>query len=305
VPDRVKVLYIACVPHSGSTILGNVLGEVPGFFSAGELFYTTHVIKRGLPCGCGMLPLSCPLWTRVLSGAGLTFQDLIPDDSWLVARYLPRLLAHERRGLPEPLADYQAVLERFYRSIQQTTECRVIVDGSKSPAYGRLLQTAPSIDLYVVHLVRDPFATAFSWRRKQNRLNMHPAKFGLLWSFWNTSIEALWKRDSERYLAVRYEDFVGRPGETIRRIARFVGEYPGDLPFLVDGETGVELGPNHTIAGNENRFRSGRIALRLDDEWKRTTAVRDSVATASVTWPFQHRYGYRFPRRFPTASARG
>ena len=37
--ERVKVLYIVGMGRSGSTILANSLGEVDGFFSAGEICY--------------------------------------------------------------------------------------------------------------------------------------------------------------------------------------------------------------------------------------------------------------------------
>lgn len=42
---EVKVLYIAGWGRSGSTILDNVLGQVEGFFSGGELSY---LWERGL-----------------------------------------------------------------------------------------------------------------------------------------------------------------------------------------------------------------------------------------------------------------
>ena len=39
------VLYVAGAGRSGSTLLDNLLGQIPGFFSAGELRY---VWERGL-----------------------------------------------------------------------------------------------------------------------------------------------------------------------------------------------------------------------------------------------------------------
>ncbi|MGC2329908.1 MAG: hypothetical protein WA581_00505 [Candidatus Acidiferrales bacterium] len=35
---KIKILYIASFSRSGTTILGNVLGEVNGFFHDGELW---------------------------------------------------------------------------------------------------------------------------------------------------------------------------------------------------------------------------------------------------------------------------
>jgi hypothetical protein len=295
VQPPVKVLYIACVPHSGSTILANTLGEIDGFFSAGELFYISHQLRVEAPCGCGRRLRDCTTWSRILevfaADGTRTLEQLRPEDAWLLARYLPILLFYNHRGVsPRVLDDYRRALGDFYRAIQAATQCRVIVDASKSPSYAHLLDTASGIDLHVVHLIRDPRATAYSWRRKVNRLNMHPLKFGLLWTYWNSAIDHLWKHEPGRYLAVRYEDFVRRPQETIRRIAKLVDESADELSFVSDHL--VRLSGNHTVAGNESRFRTGDVALHADDEWKAGATARSALTTTSVTWPLQRKYGY-------------
>src|SRR5205085_6371000 len=67
----VKVLFIMGWTRSGSTILDNVLGELDGFFSAGELHY---LWERGLLenrlCGCGRVVPSCEIWSAVLAQLG-------------------------------------------------------------------------------------------------------------------------------------------------------------------------------------------------------------------------------------------
>ncbi|HDO25996.1 MAG TPA: sulfotransferase, partial [Nitrospirae bacterium] len=68
--NRIKVLYIAGMSRSGSTILGNILGEIDGFFNAGELI---DIWDRGLAsdgkCGCGMKISKCEVWRTVLDKA--------------------------------------------------------------------------------------------------------------------------------------------------------------------------------------------------------------------------------------------
>ena len=44
-PDPVRVLYVAGAGRSGSTVLANLLGEVPGFVSVGEVRF---LWERGL-----------------------------------------------------------------------------------------------------------------------------------------------------------------------------------------------------------------------------------------------------------------
>jgi hypothetical protein len=290
--ERVKVLYIASVPHSGSTVLANILGEVDGFFSAGELFFLWHILEMNRPCGCERNLPDCEVWSRILENAASGGDIPRPRTSWLNARSLPGLLVAERAGRePDALAPYKASLIRLYRGIQEATGCRVIVDSSKSPTYGHILEKTEGIDFAVVHLVRDPRGTAFSWRKQANfRLNTHPFKFGLIWSFWNAAIEFLWKRAGVPYLLVRYEDFVTEPDETIRRIVGLIGETAEQLPF-VDSHTAL-FSTNHTIAGNQNRFRTGPVRLHPDDEWKSSVRPRTVLATTSVTWPLQWRYAY-------------
>ncbi len=66
--QRVKVLYILGAGRSGSTLLSNILGQLDGFQSVGELFYLWEngLLKGGL-CGCGEPVLQCPFWSEVLS----------------------------------------------------------------------------------------------------------------------------------------------------------------------------------------------------------------------------------------------
>jgi len=52
--SRTRVLYILGWGRSGSTVLGNILGEIDGFFSAGELHYLwERSLVEGRACGCG------------------------------------------------------------------------------------------------------------------------------------------------------------------------------------------------------------------------------------------------------------
>src|SRR3954466_8311379 len=66
-PTRTRVLSIVGPGRSGTTILGNILGEVQGITNAGELRW---LWRRGLmeqrPCGCGLPPVECPRWSVVL-----------------------------------------------------------------------------------------------------------------------------------------------------------------------------------------------------------------------------------------------
>jgi hypothetical protein len=293
--EPVTVLYIASVPHSGSTILSGILGSVEGLFAAGELFYVSHCLDRGIPCGCGLHLRECPLWRGVLaSGFGSpeqALERLRPEHFWLLARSLPVLLARGRVLPRAPaLAAYPSALAELYRAIRERTGCRVVVDSSKSPSYAYLLERSGAVDLRVVHLVRDPRATAFSWRRARNRLDVHPTTFGLLWAYWNAAIRRLWGGRRGRYLLLRYEDFARDPQGAVRRVLELAGEAAGGLPFAAADVAVLEAG--HQLGGNWNTSPSGPTPLRPDEEWRERTSPAEALLTTCVTWPVQRRYGY-------------
>jgi Sulfotransferase family len=304
----VSVLFIAGWGRSGSTILDNILGEIDGFFSAGEL---AHVWERGLlqnrRCGCGVPFRECELWPAVLA-RGFGGQSAIDAqecarlaNSCTRTRHLPLHLLG-RREAPER---YGELLRTLYEAIRETTGCRVIVDSSKGPPYGRVLATTEGIDLRVVHLVRDPRASAYSWMRpkiqpaeaRPRYMRRHGTVYSsVMWDVYNVGTELLWRSERDRYLMVRYEDFVARPQTTVRRILDFVGESVKTLPFV--SERTVRLTRNHTVSGNPSRYRTGPVDLRSDDEWLTSMTRRQRVGATMLTLPFLGRYGYalRVPR---------
>jgi len=302
--DKVKVLYVAGFGRSGSTILDNLVGQVSGFFSAGELCYTwAHGLAENGLCGCGAPLADCEVWGPVFGNldGGVDASEMARlEREALRTRHLPlMLLSPGRRMLEKRLRGYVPNLKRFYREIQHVTGCEVIVDSSKSPFYGYALGLTPGIDMHVVHLIRDPRASAYSWLKKKLQPDrgedgymdrFSPVKSSLLWAVWNAAAEAFWRRTSGRYLLLRYEDFVADPREALKRILEMVDAGGQQLPFVAGRE--VALGASHTVAGNPNRFRTGTVKLRLDDEWKGRMRFRDKALVTSLTFPMLIRHGY-------------
>src|SRR5689334_9575683 len=72
--SKPRVLYITGWMRSGSTLLGNVLNELPGVLHVGELHYLWRngVLKEGTntQCGCGRDLTECDLWSSVLYANG-------------------------------------------------------------------------------------------------------------------------------------------------------------------------------------------------------------------------------------------
>jgi hypothetical protein len=290
----VKVLYLMGHGWSGSTILGNVLGELPGFFHAGELrTIWGEALPEGRMCGCGRPIGECEVWPAVIrAGFGEPITPN-PDDvaRWhreaVRVRYTRRLLRF-RVGWPV-LDAYVPIAARLYRTIGEVSGARVVVDSSKRTGDAAILRLMEGIDPYFVHLVRDPRAVAFSWRKRDPKHG--PIRTMREWMVANLSDETVRRRyPPGRSIRVRYEDFVARPRETVESIARLVGEHPASLPF--HGEHAVELGIHHTVGGNPSRFDAGRVELRDDSEWRTRLARRDRFVVTALGWPLMLRYRY-------------
>jgi Sulfotransferase family len=303
--SAVKVLFIAGTGRSGTTILNSILGQVPGFFSAGEVRY---VWERGIledhRCGCGEPFSRCPVWTAVTHKAcNGRAVDVAGTASRLQRRLrvrrVPLMIWRRNRRRPaiEPHADDLNIL-RIYRALAELPGVEVIVDSSKLPPYGLLLSSLVDIELFVVHLVRDPRATAFSWRRTKTTHDTSTAatmpkletwRSAVLWLMWNSLTAAWWPRSSKHNILVRYEDLVRDPAVTVGRILQVVGS---GLPAnLISGHS-VTLSPTHSVAGNPNRHDSGVVQLRSDDEWRLAMRRRERLFVTALTAPGLRRFGY-------------
>ena len=303
------VLYIAGTGRSGSTVLAAVLGEVEGVFAAGEVRYLwQRGLVEGRLCGCGVPVAECPLWSAVLASVDASGATLPPAAMAELlrrggrVRHLPRALAGE--GLSpsagSSAASGRSTLSRLYPAIAEATASRVVVDSSKLPSYAHLIAGLPGIDLRVVHLIRDPRGAAHSWSSRKaladgaqrpHMEQMGPLKSAALWDVWNLAAARLLGGEG-RYLRLRYEDLVAEPATAVRRILSLVGMDDARLPFAAGG--GVSLSPNHMVAGNPDRLRSGPIQLRVDARWRSAMPARDRWVVNAVSAPLLVAYGYPF-----------
>lgn len=300
----IKILYILGTGRSGSTLLGNMLGEVDGVTHVGEL---RSLWGQGLPgsrsCGCGKPIESCDFWTSVLRDAALPFQ---PHEiyRWQLQvvrrRHALRLLRTPRTSRwPEPLESYLDVMGRLFGSIAEVSGASIIVDSSKREQDGALLRHVPEVDPYYLHLVRDPRAVAHSWQRRKltpdaSGRSRQMQSIGIPGSTRSWMISALFgevleRREPERYLRIRYEDLLSDPHGILAAITRFVGCSPG--PALSSGKV-IKLGSNHTAGGNPDRFRRGDVQLVLDDEWRWKQPLSHRILATLLALPMLRRHGY-------------
>lgn len=283
-----------------------MLGSLPNAFAVGELRYlwARGIVERRL-CGCGQPVPECPVWSKILTRA---FNDLSAGDvdcaiaavNWLGdASNLPKILRRSERGAFPELGDLPARLGELYRATAEVTGANTIIDSSKPPTYGWLLGTLPNIDLSVIHLVRDPRGTAFSWQHPKTAIDRpggglmprkSPWKSALSWDLWNTATELLFRPRPERLLRVRYEDLVANPDIALRSVLEFLG-YPQDALDSLNGRR-FTRGESHTVAGNPSRLAGEPTLLNLDTAWQAEMATRARRVVTALSTPLLLRYGY-------------
>lgn len=310
--EQATVLYIGGHGRSGSTILSQTLGQLPGFINVGELW---QVWYRGLRenerCGCGQPFYSCDFWRAVGDEAFGGWENVDVDK--MVAfrpylrrgRYMPHYALAANTGIRTRkmstlLEESGPILERLYRAIQTVSSAGVVVDSSKLFSHAVLLSLLSFADLRVVHLVRDSRAVAYSWGRSKEspavvggRLmpRFSPAQASRVWSLHNGSYSLL--SNFVHISRLRYEDFVDDPTSYLADAlirAGFDDEVRG-LHDVLHGRE-VSLSVDHTVSGNPGRFQTGSIELQPDEEWKVKMRGTDKNVVTILTAPFLLKYGY-------------
>ena len=304
---KVKVLNITGWGRSGSTILGSVLGNCQGFFFGGELrnIWKQSLLNSRL-CGCSVPLRVCSFWEKVFD-KGFSGIDNVDAKEVLkklkisyYSRFAPmKFLPSGEKYFKSHAASLPEV-EKLFLSIQDVTNCKVIVDTTKSPLWGYLLSLMDNLDIYAIHLVRDPRGIAHSRQKKMiqpdKEKKIYIEQFNsfdssLKWNVRNLLSEYLWKGKKDKYLMIRYEDFTREPKAILSEILRFVSEPDASTPFV--SEKVVELNINHSVWGNPSRFKTGKIELKIDNEWKSKLNVFDKFVSTACTLPLLLKYGYQ------------
>jgi hypothetical protein len=295
------VLHITGWCRSGSTVLGNVLAEVPGVFHAGELRYLwcNGVLGAGSNrrCGCGADLVGCPLWSEVLAAGRPPDRSLTAHAADVVRWQARCRTRHTGRVLRRPPANgWPATLAATYRAVAARTGATVIVDSSKYAADAALLTHLTGIRPAFLHLVRDPRGVAHSWQRPKDYTGRRgPASSTLYWLAFNRAAERLARAHPAASRRLRYEDLTSDPRASVATVLDLLDLPAGANPVTPDGS--VQLGANHTVTGNPNRFHRGPTTLTEDRRWHAAITRPTLLTTTLLATPQLTRYGYpRTPR---------
>lgn len=319
--SRPKVLYISSAGHGGSTLLDLVLGQLEGWFSCGEL---CTVWDNDL-CSCGRRAHECEFWGPVL--------EAVLSEHESDAASASALLRHEERGpAPRAVAAIElearrvasgdpprlrspALLRTLYSTLQAATGAKVIAESSKRVNRLAMLARLTDVDLYVVHLVRDPRAIVHAWRRRtmksadpptysDPRGRLQTATWWLKRNAFMSTIGRRWLGD--RYLLLRYEDLAADPASALRSVCTLLGQAETEIPVV--GDRTVPLTTSvHSVSGNFVRFSRDEVVIEPDRRWMREIDRRTNLVASLVSAPLRARFGYplRWRAAYATEAAEG
>jgi hypothetical protein len=324
-----QIVYLAGMGRNGGTLLDRLLGQCSGAISLGELkFVWLKGIVRNEPCNCGAAFRDCGFWREVFERAfgGMARVDgremVELHRSVDSTRWLPLLLAPQRpAAYRERLARYVEATAALHRAVAETSGAEVLVNSSKFAGYGHVLTRMPGFEVSVIHLVRDPRASAWSWSGAARVRAAGAASAGaalpragaatatlpragaatatlpragaanhaLQWLYRNAAAETLARR-ARRYRLLRYEDFAASPRWMVEDLNEWLGRGDATTPFT--SETSAVLAAGHTQSGNPGRFTTGPVEVRLDERWRSELPAVDAAVTRLIGWPGMRRWGY-------------
>ena len=301
-----KVLFIAGLARSGSTLLDRLLGQISGYCSTGELrFIWDRGFDQNQLCGCGKPFKECELWTAVVKEGFGDFENVdyrgldklrASAESHISKRvyFTPDLNLHSQ------YQQYFDATRTLYDAIRKVSGCEVVVDSSKYVAYGSMLVNMPGIDLFTIHLLRDSRAVAHSWRRKKIRPEVqgrehYMSQRGLIktairWDIRNI-LAHQFQRTSKSYAFLRYEDLVSNPEDSLKNTLANLGLETASLNALEEGlKSGIKR--CHTISGNPMRFEGEEVKIQPDLKWQKDMPRLQRWLVTFLTWPLLLKYGY-------------
>ncbi len=298
------IVYICSHGRSGSTLVGSVLGLAEGFCYVGE---ARDVWFDGLAdnqaCGCGRPFRECPFWTEVFKRAfgGFDGPRVREAAELFAGMYRPPAtiglfrLVFWPRAAGRDIEKFTSILGGLYEAIAAVSNCRTIVDSSKSLRYGALVMRIPGTRTRWVNVIRDPRGIVHSRARParfrdgsdkpadENGGGFRLFRIIAKWAARNALSRRIMRVTGGA--RVIYEDFVGDQRPLLAAIA---GEHEATrvVKLLAAGiPDGIV---QHQVAGNWIRG----LKISPNESWR--TELPDGVSrlTALLSWPWRRNYRF-------------
>lgn len=294
--QKTKVLYICGVGHSGSTIVDMVLGMCPDLCSAAqvnELFITYDPFAVQYP----ERSWRDDFWCRIVEGFSKEEQCELTalhrgvlKEKTLLRMFFSR--ANRRRT--------SRLNEGLFNRIADEIGAPVVIDSSKNIARCLSMSDMDTVDLYVLHLIRDVrgFVNSTNKRKREKGRSCRWAIPTMLWFAKNTAASLLVSKHADRFMTLKYEDIVASPDEAVMRIETWLGT---DLSVARDAFRGrIDIDPEHSIGFGGNRVLHQRKRLQFRTGERETDGVYLAPAFWFTLGWVSRFWGYRRIRDTPS-----
>ena len=302
---KLKVIFITGSGRSGTTLLERLIGQHSKIFAAGELnfIWQNSFIENQL-CGCGKPFYSCETWQQIISffRKKQNITDNLEHIKNLEKKYsnTSLFLLKSFFNLNKPTKEIKELVqsyENLYESIVESQNVEAIIDSSKNiPHFFYLINFSQKIDPYILHIVRNPMAVAYSWKKQKLKPDTGKKEPMPKYSTINTSFRWLIKNYASqkyfknyKYKRIIYEDLVKDPKNTLKNIFQFVN-LNDEADIIFKEKNTVNLKVNHTVSGNPMRFKTGTIEIKEDNEWKVKMKSKDKKLVELLTFPLLKRF---------------
>jgi hypothetical protein len=296
---------IETTAFSGATLLTSLLGAHPAIATVAEM---SGLIDSVNPdeyyCSCGQKIKNCSFWQSVKKGMlerGFEFDvadfntQFISSGSSLINRLRQgssrnKLIDTVRDtilfSLPAQARYFRVMTKRniaFIETVLEITAKRAFVDSSKDRLRPKALQRFSSLDVRIIHLVRDVRGVVASQMRREKNISVLEA--ARAWRQRHRRIEitrASWPKDKQ--IIVRYEDLCENTEGVLRKLYNFC-----------EVDAGVQLenqqADSQHLIGNPMRLSNvGKIDL--DERWKNELTPDQLREIQHIAGPLAQKYHY-------------
>ena len=169
-----RIIYILSSGHSGSTVLGALLGNIKKSLHLGEFINFYKVYSGQLEtCSCGELPSECPFWSEIIKRFSkfLKSNNKTIEDYETIRKIVENTILKNETEI-YALDLYEEYTKKLFSIIEEVSGKKILIDSSKSPGRAYALSKIFNDHITIILLKRKYSGVIESYQRKREKLSM-------------------------------------------------------------------------------------------------------------------------------------
>ena len=291
-----KMIFVVGNSRSGTTLMGNILGNGPEIFTFEELHFFDHLLSSTSPSDPISMGTAEFLAAKLLS---IQASDcLTPQNPKVFTEEATKVVSRS----PKEQISASELFENFLRFTAKKNGKQIPCEQTPQNVFHIQDILALYPQSYIINMVRDPrdvlLSQKYKWKIRflgasniplseaiRSWSNYHSAVISKLW---NSSIQAAAQfQDNPRVKTVRFEDLVRDSEAVMKDVCDFVGVCFGEeMMNISQGEGGVSS--HKKVSPSVRGIDSGVVS-----RWKKGGLLTPEVHICqSITQKNMQRYGY-------------